>query len=702
MHASVSIKDICTTTPVRVSPETPISDVFEIMQDRHISSVIVVEGHQPIGIFTERDTIRIFANHQEAQRTPVRTLMSTPLVTVPDHIDFFEAYHLCAQKDIRHLVIVDHAGHLYGVATDTDFMKVLGLDVLSGKEQVTQVMSHAPLGIAQDASLNDAIAMMHKFKAPAVVVVDHGEPVGIVTERDMVRFGLNNTPGNTPLSSLMRTPVLTTLPEKSIYHAIEIMREQHIRTLAVVDHDNQFLGILSEHDVVKKIENHYVSVLTTIIKRQSDDINRIRHELDEKHVLSAVLHQSLGVGLVVADPAGNVHYMNPAAGELFGLQPSAASGVRLRHLFETVGISTDHFQPSVDAAQHGACYEYELGHHSDGENRELHLRMAPIQDQNGRFLGMVQAIQDVTEKNHSERKLKQAASIFENTIEGVIIADAHANILSVNPAFTRITGFEEDEVRGQNPRILGSGRQDRVFYERMWNAILGNGYWQGEIWNRRKNGEAYAEWLTISVINDTAGKPKNYIAVFADITSTKRVHDEFEFLAHHDPLTKLPNRLLLNARLAHSLSRAIRARSPIAVLMLDLDGFKLINDQYGHEAGDRVLETVATRLASRVRGEDTVSRLGGDEFAIVLEDLEAEEVAISIAHKLIDALSTPMAVADTMVTVTVSIGIAFSSPSEKNPGNLLKNADEALYIAKNAGKNTCHIHAIPDHQESHA
>lgn len=702
MYASVVLKDICSTEPVCVPPDALVSDVLETLHAQRISAVVVVEGRRPVGIFTERDAMQVFAHGPQAQIVRVSAVMGMPALVAPLDTGFFEAYHLCAQKGVRHLIVVDGRGDLYGIASDTDFMRVLGLDVLSGQEKVEQVMAHAPMGIAREASLNEAVAMMVKFKSQAVVAVEHGMPVGILTERDVVRLGRVGADGSTPLADIMTTPVLTITASRSIYHAIEVMREKHIRTLVVVDAQGQFVGLLSEHDVVKKIESRYVNVLTTIIQRQSDDINRIRHELDEKHVLSAVLHQSLGVGLVVADPVGRVHYMNPAAAGLFELHPTQASGTALTDLFQSAGLSITHLQPAFDAARQGGSYEYDLGHHDGESHRELHVRMAPIQDQDGRFLGMVQAIQDVTDKNLSERKLKQAASIFENTIEGVIVADAQANIVSVNPAFSRITGFHEDEVRGKNPRMLGSGRQDRVFYERMWKTLLSTGYWQGEVWNRRKSGEAYAEWLTVNVIKDAAGKPNNYIAVFADITSAKRVHDEFEFLAHHDPLTRLPNRLLFNARLTHSLSRSIRARTPIAVLMVDLDGFKLINDQYGHAAGDRVLEIVGSRLATHIRAEDTVARLGGDEFAIVLEDLESDAIAIDIANKLIQAISPPIELNRAMASVTASIGIAFSTPSEKSPDKLLRNADEALYLAKNAGKNTCRIFAGSQPLESHA
>ncbi|MFA7351799.1 MAG: diguanylate cyclase [Methylotenera sp.] len=683
----MSLNEICSSNPISVSRDTMLSDVLDVMANKAISSVVVVEGRRPVGIFTERDALRIIPELLDPKTTTVGSLMSGNLVVAPKHLDLFEAYHLCAQKNIRHLIVVDDEGDLFGIASDTDFMKVLGLDVFSGQEKVENIMSFDTSSLTKHATLNDAIVLMVKSSARAVVMTEAEKPIGIITERDLVRLGREHVDSNIPLVDVMSSSVITVQLGRSNYFAIELMRQHQIRTLVVVDDYGVFQGVLTEHDVVKKIENRYVSILNTIIKRQADDIERIRQELDEKHVLSAVLHESLGVSLIIADPGKNVRYLNPAASALFELKREGIVGEQIEILFSKIGMATDDLRIALDEAQGGASYEFDITHQVKNEMLHLHVRIAPIQDQNGNLLGFVQTIQDETEKRRSERKLKQAASIFENTIEGIIITDADANILSVNPAFTRITGYEEDEVRGKNPSILSSGRQDKAFFKRLWESLQSSGYWQGELWNRRKNGEAYAEWLTISVILGASNKVKNYIAVFADITSSKIAHDEFEFLAHHDPLTKLPNRLLFNARLTHSLSRIKRTGDNLAVLMIDLDGFKFINDEFGHQAGDRVLEVVAERLIANTRSEDTVARLGGDEFVVVLEDIMEVTGATDIAHKLIQAISQPIILDKNIMTVTASVGIALSSIIGDNSKALISNADGALYQAKSDGKN---------------
>lgn len=684
----MSLSEICSINPISVSRYAMVSDVLNEMATIGISSVVVVEGRRPVGIFTERDALHIIPELLDPLTTNIGSLMSNNPIVAPKHLDLFEAYHLCAQKNIRHLIVVDDEGDLYGIATDTDFMKVLGLDVFSGEEKVEDMMGTSNVSLTKVATLSDAIVVMIKSNLRAVVITEAQKPIGIITERDLIRLRRDDVNGNMPLGDVMSTPVITVQDHRSSFFAIELMRHHQIRTLAVVDDHGLFQGTLTEHDVVKKIENRYVNILNSIIKRQAHDIEQIRQELDEKHVLSAVLHESLGVSLIIADPAKNVRYLNPAAASLFALTSEGIVGEPIEMLFNQNGMETDELCKALNEAQRGASYEFDITRLVRNEIFHLHVRIAPIQDQNSNLLGFVQTIKDETEKRRSERKLKQAESIFENTIEGIIITDADVKILSVNPAFTRITGYEEDEVRGKNPKILSSGKQDNAFFKRLWESLRSGGYWQGELWNRRKNGETYAEWLTISVILDANNKVKNYIAVFADITSSKIAHDEFEFLAHHDPLTKLPNRLLFNARLTHSLSRIKRTGHNLAVLMIDLDGFKFINDEFGHQTGDQVLEIVAERLMAVTRDEDTVARLGGDEFVVLLEDIEESNGASDVAHKLIQEISQPIILEKNILRITASVGIAFSSTIGYSSKELISCADAALYQAKSAGKNT--------------
>ncbi|HYQ72282.1 MAG TPA: PAS domain S-box protein, partial [Gammaproteobacteria bacterium] len=315
----------------------------------------------------------------------------------------------------------------------------------------------------------------------------------------------------------------------------------------------------------------------------------------------------------------------------------------------------------------------------DGSAGWLETSKVPLRDAQGQIIGVLGVFNDITARVHSEEKLRQTAKVFESTMEGIVITNPDAEIIAVNPAFTDITGYSEAEALGKNPRIRQSGRHDRSFYQAMWASLLETGSWRGEIWNRRKTGETYPEWLTINTVSDESGKIANYVAVFADISQIKRSEMELNHLAHHDPLTELPNRLLLDARLEYAIQHAQREGTSLTVLFIDLDRFKIVNDSLGHPAGDQLLRSVAALLSACVRGEDTVARLGGDEFVIVLEGVGDTSVASEMAEKILNNLSKRYDLYGQSVFIGASIGISTYPADGRDSMTLLKNADAAMY-----------------------
>lgn len=261
-----------------------------------------------------------------------------------------------------------------------------------------------------------------------------------------------------------------------------------------------------------------------------------------------------------------------------------------------------------------------------------------------------QAVSDL--KGTIKHDLKLIATlmgkIFENAEEGVIITDKDANILNVNPAFCKVTGYSHDEVLGQNPRILHSGRQDKAFYANLWHELLQSNRWEGEIWNRRKDGKTYPEWLSITAVMDDGGEVSHFIAIFSDISSQKDSEERLYYLAHYDNLSKLPNRLAFYDRLRQAILRAKRNQNDVAVMFLDLDGFKQVNDTLGHNAGDQVIREVAIRLDAAMRETDTIARFGGDEFTVILSEVEAREGIEIAAQKIIEAVAEPIRI-DTLM-----------------------------------------------------
>ncbi|MBK8751457.1 MAG: PAS domain S-box protein [Candidatus Competibacteraceae bacterium] len=307
--------------------------------------------------------------------------------------------------------------------------------------------------------------------------------------------------------------------------------------------------------------------------------------------------------------------------------------------------------------------------------------------------GSVWIYTDQTDQKQAQEHLQLAASVFENAAEGIMITGADDIILAINQAFTEITGYTAEDVVGNKPDLLKSGRQDAVFYQQMWQALVRNGEWRGEIWNRRKNGEIYPEILSIQAIKDKAGRITNYIAMFTDIAEKKRSENQLAFLIHHDPLTELPNRVLFTDRLDHGIQRTVRGQARLAVLFIDLDHFKTVNDSLGHPLGDQALQMIAHQLTQAVRTSDTLARLGGDKFILMIEDINGVQDTVLIAQKLLNTFTQPFILAGYELYLSASIGISIYPTDGNDAHELIKNAEAAMYQAKAKGRNNYHYYA---------
>ncbi|WP_263831885.1 sensor domain-containing protein [Sulfurospirillum oryzae] len=299
----------------------------------------------------------------------------------------------------------------------------------------------------------------------------------------------------------------------------------------------------------------------------------------------------------------------------------------------------------------------------------------------------VQFVALAIEKSQSDAKVQLAANVFTHAKEGIIITDPHGTIIEANEAFIRTTGFNLEEIIGHNPRILKSGRQETSFYTHMWQSILTQGNWQGEIWNRRKDGSIYAEMVNISAIKDSEGEIQHFVALFTDITTIKEHEKKLEHMAHHDALTSLPNRVLLWDRIHQAIAEAQRYNTYLALLYIDLDGFKEINDTYGHSIGDELLITISQRISALLRKNETIARLGGDEFVALLTDLKKPEECISILERILEAMREVIVIHGIDLYVSASIGVSFYPKDTIDAEKLVLHADKAMYRAKQSGKN---------------
>ncbi|MFI3184375.1 MAG: EAL domain-containing protein [Methylococcaceae bacterium] len=299
---------------------------------------------------------------------------------------------------------------------------------------------------------------------------------------------------------------------------------------------------------------------------------------------------------------------------------------------------------------------------------------------------------DITERNQNDKKIRLAANVFTHAREGIMITEPDGTIVEVNETFSHITGYSRDEVIGLNPHMLSSGRYDKDFYAALWRDLTEKGHWYGEIWNRHKNGEVYAEMQSISSVRDAHGNIQHYVSLFSDITLIKDHEQELEHIAHYDALTNLPNRVLLADRLQQAMLQVLRREQHLVVVFLDLDGFKAINDNHGHKAGDQLLMTVASRMKQTLREGDTLARLGGDEFVAVLTDLIDIDASVPMLTRLLVAAAQPVHIGNLVLQVSASLGAtAYPQVDDIDADQLLRQADQAMYQAKLAGKNRYQI-----------
>ena len=403
-----------------------------------------------------------------------------------------------------------------------------------------------------------------------------------------------------------------------------------------------------------------------------------------------LVEQSMAGIFILQD--GRFRYVNPAFAAIFGYRDPEDIVNRVLAVELVSAEDRERLAELVGDTRAGMPEQFALvGVRPDGQKVEVEIYPRRIEYQ-GRTAQIGLAM-DVTERRRNEQKLRQAATVFESTREGVVMTDTAGIVQTINPAFTTVTGYAEDEVIGRSLKILKSGRQDEAFYRAMWASLRGGGFWQGELWNRRKNGEIYPEWLTISAVVDPRGVLTNYVGVFTDLTRVKKSEQEIARLAHYDALTGLPNRLLVTTRLESAIGRTHRRRKRGAVLHVDLDRFKDINDSLGHAAGDDLLKEVASVLKSRVRESDTLARLGADEFLVLLEDIDAPEDAAAVANVLIEQMRRPFALADgKRIHTGCSIGISVFPDDSANPGQLIQFADTALHQAKARGRGQFHFY----------
>ncbi len=420
-----------------------------------------------------------------------------------------------------------------------------------------------------------------------------------------------------------------------------------------------------------------------------DISDRVRTEKTTQHFQAIVATSTDAI--ISKSTRGVVTSWNPAAERVFGYRAEEMIGQSIEVLLppdrkgeEAIilnrllhGETVDHFETQRQT--------------KDGRLIDVSVTISPLCDANGRVIGASKIARDITARKQMEQQLHLTASVFTHTSEAVVITDANGLFLEVNDAFTAVTGYDRAEVIGKDLMLFRSGRQGPEVYQKLLTELMETGSCRGEIWSRRKTGDAFAGLLTVNSVCDENGIPLKYVGIFADITPLRQQQERLERIVNFDPLTNLPNRLLLTDRLSQSLAIARRQHQSLAVAYLDLDGFKDINDRYGHDVGDELLIALAQRMQSSFRAVDTLARMGGDEFVAVLTDVESFDTCKEMLARILKACHDPVIVNGMVLQVSASLGATLFPHDDSDVDQLMRHADQAMYEAKQAGKNRFHL-----------
>lgn len=545
------------------------------------------------------------------------------------------------------------------------------------------------LQCSPETPIADAAARMAEHSVSSILITDGRTIAGIWTEHDALAVNFSDPEEfNRPVGEVMSSPVLSLPASTDVGEAALKLKETGKRHFLVTDDDGKPTGILSQTDLALnqglepylKLREVRAAIARAPITANGDQsLAEVAHHMYQQYSEAVVVDCGAeGLGILTER-------------DIVRLIARHTSNTPVRELATRPLLSVNEEDPLIHA-------------------RDLlidnHIRHLAVVNGAGEITGLIgyhdmlagaeqmylddlrQALEQRDQAlAKSRRTLQLAEKVIESSFEGIVVTDRDVRIEFVNPAFTHVTGYYAEEVIGRTPQVLSSGRHDNEFYTRMWDSLATHGYWRGEIWNRRKSGELYLELLTITAITDDNGDTTHYAGLFTDITQNRKNEEQVRQLAYYDALTGVPNRRLLEDRLDHAIRHAHRKAMQLAVIFMDLDEFKQVNDTLGHSVGDELLAQFTDRVRGCLREDDTLARLGGDEFIVLLPEMENIGHVIAVAERIIGVNSEPYTIGEERVTIGTSLGISLYPDDGETVEELINGADVAMYRSKRDGRN---------------
>ncbi len=557
------IKEICSPLVVGVHPDSPATEAIALMRDHNISSILIVVDDRPEGIFTERAVVRFAATRGlDFSGQAIRRLMSSPVLSVTGDTFIHEALNLMAHSKVRHLVVKDGAGRATGMLTQTNLIDNLGHDFFMEVKRIDQIMSRIVFTVSPELPFERALAEMADKSLSCLVVAEGETPIGILTERDVLRLAAQGrVPEGFSVGQAMRRPILSVTPSTSVSQAAALMRERKVRRLVVTNGHTRIQGLVTQSNMVKALENSYIQTLKEVIRDKEVELMAAYRNLREKTVyLDSIMRSAMDMGIVAANIDFCINYYNPTAERLLNVPGREAVGKHIWEVHQMAGVPLERLSKGFQAIHNNVAHTFPIKRPGPEGLRHLEAQVSGIRDEQDRLSGYVLMLRDVTERVKAEEIIRH--------------------------------------------------------------------------------------------------------------------------LAYHDPLTDLPNRTLFHDRLDVELKRSKRNNSQLAVVVVDLDRFKEVNDTMGHLAGDELLRHLAERFRQGLRDSDTVARIGGDEFTFLLPDLEGREYAMGVVAKIRNMVEEAFTIEGRRIRLTASMGLAVCPDDGDDPETLFRKADDDMYRNK--------------------
>lgn len=651
-----------------VDRTTSLSDTLAIMRENNFGSILITQDGESIGIITETDILELAKNNIDKQKS-VDHFMHSPIFKVSIKSSMQECITLMRTKKIRRIIVeeLDEYGKKIDyIVTSKDILN--NLQGNYSKFLETKLRSQR----ATFENLEDLVIEAYDFVDSQVISWANR------SAKEKLHISIDDSI-NKVLPEYISKELVESCVKLNTYYKerVEIQgRLYRLSASSVSMFGTSIIKILLSDFTDLYITNRKLHEQVDIMSDSINENESMQNEILNQH--------TIGIGYIAMD--GEILFVNDYTLNLLGYTAEEFVGKNVLDITYESDKELTLVKKEVTNSSHMNIEKRYL--HKDGYPIWVHVSLSISEGRDGKPQYIIGFIKDIRDRKENEQRLKLASEVFDNTNEGIVITDDKLKIQAVNGAFSDISGYSNKEALSSNALFLRSNYHDNIFYKKIWHSIQKDGNWKGEMWSVRKNGERFPQWLNISTIKDESDTITNYIGVFSDISTIKQSEAELEFLAHHDPLTKLPNRLLLTSRLSQSIKRAKREGSKIAILFLDLDRFKEINDTFGHSYGDEILTTVTTRLKIAMREKDTIARIGGDEFIILIEEMKDISDLDQVLLKILNVFKDDILVFNHSFKLSASIGVALFPDDGKNIEDLIKNADAAMYQAKDAGRNT--------------